>query len=150
MGVVLMGYSFITAAAKHLSMVEIDSWSSNQHEFNGVSSLKYMFGTKKQYFEATFIYYSDVGEEVQEYGQVTWYDARETNPMRTEHRLYYTDNSIVKKANINDLLVVGKKSNNSVVIIIVKNGCSYYNLFMDLFGLTCISNSYVIYDKIAM
>ena len=30
-----MSFSFVTAAAKHLSMVEIDYLNSNQHEFNG-------------------------------------------------------------------------------------------------------------------
>lgn len=145
-----MGYSFITAAAKHLSMVEIDSWSSNQHEFNGVSSLKRMFGDEKQYINATFIYYSESGEVIKEHGEVTWYDAREAHPKRTEYRLYYTDNSAVRKAKVNDLLIVGKNSDSSVVVIIAKRKCSYYNLFMDLFGLADITTSYVISDRIAI
>lgn len=145
-----MGYSFITAGAKHLSMVEIDSWSSNQHEFNGVAPLKRMFGTMRQYINATFIYYNETGEVIQECGEVTWYDAREAHPTRTEYRLYYTDNSAVRRAKVNDLLIVGKKSDNSVVVIIAKNKSSYYNLFMDLFGLTNITNSYVVYDRIAV
>ncbi|WP_353095729.1 hypothetical protein [Tissierella praeacuta] len=145
-----MGYSFITAAAKHLSMVEIDNWSSNQHEFNGVASLRRMFGTKRQYFNATFIYYDNTGEVMQEYGEVTWYDAREAHPTRTEYRLYYTENSVVRRASINDLLIVGKKSDNTIVVIIAKSGCSYYDLFMKLFGLTNITNTYVLYDRIAI
>lgn len=145
-----MAYSFITAGAKHLSMVEIDSWSSNQHEFNGVAPLKRMFGINRQKFNATFIYYNEAGEVIQELGEVTWYDAREMHQTRTEYRLYYTNNSAVRRANVNDLLIVGKKSDNSVVVIIAKNKCSYYDLFMDLFGLTDITNSYVVFDRIAI
>lgn len=145
-----MGYSFITAAAKHLSTVEIDALSSNQHEFNGVSTLKRMFGTNKQFLNATFVYYNEDGKVVQEQGEVTWYDAREAHPTRTEYRLYYTSNTAVERAKVNDLLIVGKNDDNSVVVIITKNESKYYNLFMDLFGLIDITNSYVVYDKIAI
>lgn len=146
----MMGYSFITAAAKHLSTVEIDSLHSNQHEFNGVASLRHMLGTERQCFDTTFIYYNETGKVIQESGEMTWYDAREAHPTRTEYRLYYTDNSVVGRANVNDLLIVGKQDDNTLVVIISENGCSYYDLFMNLFGLTNITRSYVITDRIAI
>ena len=37
---------FSAVAAKHLSAVEADSDVSDQHEYNGVSLLKKMFGTE--------------------------------------------------------------------------------------------------------
>ena len=43
-------------AVKILSDVEVNSWTSNQHEFNGVTQMKQLFGTKKQYFNANFVY----------------------------------------------------------------------------------------------
>lgn len=145
-----MKFSFIKAAAKHLSLVEIDSWSSNQHEFNGVSSLKELFGYNKQYFRTTFLFYDERGQSIQEYGELTWYDARENHPSRSEYRLYYTENSIVKRANVNDLLVVGKRNDNTIMVIIVKNKSPYYEIFMQLFGLSRITNNYVICDSIAV
>lgn len=145
-----MAYSFIKAGAKHLSSVEIDSLCSNQHEFNGVSSLKTIFGNKKQRFSATFIYYDEEGEDSKEYGTLTWYDAREANPLRTEYRLYYSDNNIVNLANTNDLLIVGKREDNTIVVIIAKNSCSYYHMFMQLFGLRNFTSSYVIANSVNM
>lgn len=143
-----MRFSFVTAAAKHLSMVEIDKLSSNQHEFNGVSTLRQMFGYSKQKFDATFIYYSEDGEELKNYGELTWYDAREAHLTRREYRLYYTENNVVKLANVGDLLIVGKKEDNSVIVIVAKNGCEYYNLFMQLFGLSSITSSYTVSNDI--
>lgn len=145
-----MLYSFVTAAAKHLSSVEIDRWSSNQHEFNGVSSLCRMLGNNRQSLTATFIYYDETGEVLSEAVNMTWYDAREAHPTRTEYRLYYSENSVIRRARVNDLLVVGKLDNNSLVVIIAKNQCEYYRLFMRLFGLNYNTSSYVIADNIAI
>lgn len=145
-----MRYSFITAAAKHLSLVEIDAWASNQHEFNGVSALRKMFGNSKCLFNVDFVYYNETGEVIHECGNVTWYDARLENPTRTEYRLYYSQNNVVKQANVNDLLIVGKKVDNTLSIIIAKNGCRCYNLFMDRFRLNYINTSYEISDRISV
>ena len=64
-------------AIKTLSEVEVNYWASNQHEFNGVTSLKRIFGMEKRYFNAKFIYMSDRGIEKEGRGSLTWYDARE-------------------------------------------------------------------------
>ena len=50
-------------AIKTLSEVEVNYWASNQHEFNGVTSLKRIFGMERQYFNAKFAYMSDKGIE---------------------------------------------------------------------------------------
>lgn len=143
-----MTFSFVTAAAKHLSAVEIDSWSSNQHEFNGVASLRQMFGYDRQNMKANFIYYDAHAVVVDEKVDLTWYDAREMNPKRTEYRLYYTENQVVRRAQVNDLLAVGKRDDNTIVVLIIKNGSSYYDVFMDLFGMDSITNTYVICNNI--
>ena len=145
-----MTFSFITAAAKHLSMVEIDCFRSNQHEFNGVASLKRMFGPTRQHFVSNFSYYDDHGLVCEDFGQVTWYDAREDNHSRTEYRLYYTGNQVVYEASVNDLLIVGKLDNQDISIIIAKNGSSYYHLLMNLFGIKQISSTYIIRNQIAL
>ena len=50
---------FKGVAAKILSAVEADPAKSNQHEFNGVTPLKKLFGLEKQTFPARFVYLSD-------------------------------------------------------------------------------------------
>ena len=88
---------FSGVALKNLSAVEADLVRSHQHEFNGVEGLKKIFGqaTGKQTFEAKFIYLTDHDDEpVISEGFLTWYDAREAHPKRSEHRLYFPTTEI--------------------------------------------------------
>lgn len=66
-------------AVKTLSAVEIDSWSSNQHEFHGVSALRALFGRSRQYLHARCIFLDNSGVRTASTG-LTWYDARENHP----------------------------------------------------------------------
>ena len=70
-------------AVKTLSEVEVNSWASNQHEFNGVTQLRELLGADKQSFSAHFYYLSNAGIKDRETGSLTWYDARENHPYRT-------------------------------------------------------------------
>jgi len=144
-----MPFAFATAAAKHLSSVEINNWNSNQHEFNGVASLRRMFGYNRQYLYANFIFWDNDYIVEDDAVNITWYDARENSLDRTEYRLYYTENSVVKHAQVNDLLVVGQQTDNSIVIMIVRHGSQQYNLFMRLFGMTRVTSRFVICNNIA-
>ena len=103
---------FTGVAAKRLSAVEADVLRSNQHEFNGVESLKRLFGSAsgKQQFPARFIYLADSADEaVVSDGFLTWYDARERHPTRSEHRLYFPTTSASERATEGDLLVIGRR-----------------------------------------
>lgn len=53
----MINIRFINAAAKTLRAVEVDSSSSNKHKFNGVDSLKRLFGYDRQILNATFAIY---------------------------------------------------------------------------------------------
>ncbi|KZE71678.1 hypothetical protein AV654_05580 [Paenibacillus elgii] len=79
---------FKGVAAKILCSVEINKWNSNQHEFHGVRVLKNIFGLKRQYFNARFIYVDKQGKMIQDTGRLTWYDAREYDLYRTPVILY--------------------------------------------------------------
>lgn len=69
-----------------------------------------MLGNDRQTFKASYIYISESEDEtIADEGSVTWYDAREQHPTRTEYRLYYTGNDVLYKAEQGDLLVIGKK-----------------------------------------
>ncbi|MCI5130994.1 MAG: restriction endonuclease, partial [Candidatus Electrothrix sp. EH2] len=103
-------------ALKNLSAVEADSFTSNQHEFNGVKDLRKILGEPygKERYRTQFLYLADHGDEpVIEEGVLTWYDARqkariERGVMRSEYRLYFPTNTIMQYANEGDILVIAK------------------------------------------
>lgn len=109
-------------ATKKLSLVEVNRTISNQHEFNGAGKLKDLLGIEsgRKYLESTFIYLSD-DEVINAFGKLTWYDARENNPNRTEWRLYYPVNDVMDKASPGDILYLLRKHDDNFLVIIVKN-----------------------------
>ena len=134
---------FAGVAAKMLSHVEADIFRSNQHEFNGVDALKRLFGEapEKQTFPARFIYLNDEDDEpVIADGFLTWYDARERHPTRTEHRLYFPSTSASECAAAGDLLVIGLRPNGAVLVVIAENGSTIANQVQWLFGLTDLAH----------
>jgi len=137
---------FSGIAAKRLTEVEITE-ISNQHEFNGISPLKDIFGSEKIKFTGKFILLNDEEDRIIEAdGALTWYDARENHATRTEYRLYYTGNSVIENASVGDLVIIGKTGENSVALIIAPaNSTSEKQLFW-LFGLSEVGNKFIIKD----
>ncbi len=134
---------FTGVAAKSLFAVEADIFRSNQHEFNGVEGLKQIFGqaTGKQKFPARFIYLNDHDDEpVIEDGFLTWYDARERHPTRSEHRLYFPTTTVSECAAAGDLLVIGRRPDGSVLVVIAESGSTIANQVQWLFGLTDLAH----------
>jgi len=130
---------FTGIAAKRLSAVEADLFRSNQHEFNGVEGLKQLFGqaTGKQTFAAKFIYLTDHdGEPVIADGFLTWYDAREKHPKRSEHRLYFPTTAVSQCAAAGDLMVLGRRPDGTVLVVVAANGSTVLNQIQWLFGLS--------------
>lgn len=86
---------------KSLSAVEARPERSNQHEFNGVAQLKQMLGMESRNFIGRFsLHGTSVTAEV----EVTWYDARAGHPTRSEHRLYFPPNAVMRHASEGDLV----------------------------------------------
>jgi hypothetical protein len=113
---------FDSVAAKTLSAVEACPSRSNQHEFNGVTALKEMFGPAKISLKTRFIYLSDDEDRTEQAcGTVTWYDARENHPTRTEYRLYFQTNEAIQNAKEGDLFIAGKKRDELYIIIAQSN-----------------------------
>lgn len=128
---------FSGVAIKTLSAVEADLVRSHQHEFNGVEGLKRIFGqaTGKQTFPAKFIYLTDHDDEpVVSEGFLTWYDAREAHPTRSEHRLYFPTTDVSNCAAEGDLLVIGLRQDGSVLVVIAENESTIANQVRWLFG----------------
>lgn len=132
---------FKGVAVKVLSAVEADITQSNQHEFNGVASLKRIFGTTRNKFPAKFIYLSDNDDEpVVDNGFLTWYDARESHPTRTEFRLYFPTTAVSMCASAGDTLFIGLCADNSILAIITEAGSTIGNQLQWLFGITDVSH----------
>jgi hypothetical protein len=134
---------FTGVAAKRLSAVEADIFRSHQHEFNGVEPLKRLFGQAKgkQTFPARFIYLNDHDDDpVIADGFLTWYDARERHPTRSEHRLYFPTTTVSECAAEGDVLVIGRRPDASVLVVVAENGSTIANQVQWLFGVTDLAH----------
>lgn len=131
--------------AKRLSSVEINPKTSNQHEFNGINEFRTIFGDDKKPFNGKFIYLTDDPEEtLVEEGILTWYDARENHPTRTEYRLYYSSNSVITTATEGDLLVIGQTGDDELAVIIASEGSTSEQQMKWLFGLEEVKTKFVV------
>lgn len=145
----MINIRFINAAAKTLRSVEVDISSSNQHEFNGVASLKRLFGYDRQILKATFVYISDE-HQIYGSGSLTWYDARANDPYRSEYRLYFTEDNVVYNGLPGDLLVIGINEINQVQVLIIKKDSVAFRAISSLFGIHGEQNSYVVRENIML
>ena len=105
--------------AKKLSAVEADAMKSNQHEFNATTKMKEILGVERRKFLTDFIYITD-DEEKSESSKdfLMWYDARENNPNRSEYKLYYPSNTVLKKAMVGDSLFICLKQDDTILCIV--------------------------------
>lgn len=128
---------FRGVAAKTLSAVEADPGVSRQHEFNGDSSLKSILGLEKRRMPARFVYLSDDVDSLNTAdGFLTWYDARENHPTRSEYRLYFPTTSVSKNFNAGDLFLCGLRQDGSALCVIAEGKSTSANQMRWLFGLT--------------
>lgn len=133
---------FKGVASKTLSAVEVDMSVSNQHEYNGVSALKKIFGTERKTFEAQFIYLNDEDSEpVTDSGSLTWYDARENHPKRSEYRMYFTSTAVSAIASAGDVIFICLKTDLSVVVILAEGKSTICNQLKWLFNIEDIKPS---------
>lgn len=108
------------ACIKTLSQVEVNPNRSNQHEFNGVAQLKDIFGLSRQ--EGISAVFSIRGLAGTTATWVTWYDAREDHPTRSEHRLYFPHNAVMSRAKAGDNILIGYDSSKRLHCILIPSG----------------------------
>ncbi len=138
---------FTGVGIKRLSQVEISPDLSNQHEFNGINEFRNIFGPEKKKFTAKFIYLSDDEDKlIESDGFVTWYDARENHPSRTEYRLYYSTNEVLTEAKANDLIVVGQTGEAKLAVIVAPQNSTAEKQLLWLFGVEEAANKFLIKD----
>lgn len=115
---------FRASCIKTLSAVEASPARSHQHEFNGVRELQSLFGINRFKAAATF---HVRGEDISCEGSLTWYDAREAHPTRTEYRLYFNDNPVMEQAGEGDNIIIGFDMSNSIHVILIKSGSANHS-----------------------
>ncbi|MGI5869762.1 MAG: type II restriction endonuclease [Kiritimatiellia bacterium] len=126
---------------KRLKPVEIDPESSNGHEFHGVTIFREILGTERKRFQTRMIYLCDSeGEILEDRPELTWYDARERHPTRSEFRLYYKNSVCIDKARPEDLMVlcVNKakdEETRTLTVLIAKHGDTIESQLAWLFGI---------------
>lgn len=127
---------FSGIAAKRLRPVEVGPGVSNQHEFNGNSRMAAVFGKNRIKMETDFIFLTDSEDEtIAQKGLLTWYDARENHPSRSEFRLYFSENEVMETALPADLLVVARRPDGSALLLIVKEKTTVEQQILWLFKL---------------
>lgn len=127
---------FEAVAQKELSAVEVDKAISNQHEFNGAVSLKKIFGATRKVYPAHFIYLNDTdGWPNGEDGFLTWYDARENDPKRSEYRMYYSTTEAFSRASTGDTLFLALRPDERILAIFTEKDSTIENQIRWLFGL---------------
>lgn len=132
---------------KRLSQVEVLPDLSNQHEFNGISRFKDIFGSDKRKFKTKFIYLADEDDKtVVDDGFMTWYDARQNHATRTEFRFYYSSNAVLSQARVNDLVVVGLTKVGDLAVIVAPQSSTSERQLQWLFGIDNVTDSFVVRD----
>ncbi len=115
---------FDEVAFKILAQVDTISSVSNQHEWNGVTALKRLFGEHRRECPVIFTYLHEEESRISSVeGMVTWYDSREKSSARTgrsEFRLYYPSNDVTREMKAGDLLVIARKEETFHIFIAEK------------------------------
>lgn len=128
---------FTGAASKTLSAVEASPERSNQHEYNGTAALKALFGESGQRrIPARFFRFREEDETpLTSEGFLSWYDARENHPTRSEYRLYFSGNDVTALAKEGDVIVFARRPDGSVFVILADPSGTVWNQLAWLFGL---------------
>ena len=136
---------FCDVAVKRLSAVEADSTKSSQHEFQGVQSLRSIFGTERiKEMPTRFIYVSDEDDKsLQEDGFLTWYNCRENKPRSAEYHLYYSTSAVSETMQEGDLLVIARKTDGKIYVVVTQGGSTAGNQLLWLFGIAAVGNEFI-------
>lgn len=128
---------FTGAASKTLSAVEADAARSNQHEYNGTAALKALFGESEQKrIPARFFRFREEDETpLTSDGFLSWYDARENHPTRSEYRLYFSGNDVTRLAKEGDVIVFARRPDGTTFVILTDPSGTVWNQLAWLFGL---------------
>lgn len=135
-------------ASKRLSEVECNPNRSNQHEFNGTVALKQFFGhERRELHDVQFVFLDDDDDEeaCRDIGNVTWYDAREQHPTRSEFRLYFTSNQVMSRASAGDLLAICQNGGR-IQFVVASEESTVESQIKWLFGLHDVERQFNLFE----
>ncbi len=134
---------FTGIAVKRLSAVETDPNTSNQHEFNGVVQMAAIFGRDRTSMPCRYLYLGNYEEETAVAdGFLTWYDARERHPSRTEYRMYFQSNCVTELSSEGDILIIGRRPEGNALVIVIRQDSTFERQVLWLFGITNENNTF--------
>jgi hypothetical protein len=134
-----MNLSDVFAAVAHKELVTVDlpHAGSNQHELNGVSALRELFGINgATQGKINWHYFADDREPEQEEGHFTFYDARARGSQRTgrsEWRFYYCG-EFLSRASAGDLLVLARSPVGRCYGLVFQHGSAWQRAANELLG----------------
>lgn len=127
---------FRAVGYKRLAAGEVSPQVSNQHELNGVSAFRRIFGDQDVEGQSRFIYLADEEDgSVVDTGRLKWYDARASHPTRTEYRIYYSSSEVFTRAEEGDLLILAIQKDGEYLTIVAPAGSSVEQQLTWLFEL---------------
>ncbi|MXZ55168.1 MAG: hypothetical protein F4Z14_03255, partial [Gammaproteobacteria bacterium] len=131
-----MNLSSAFAAIVHKKLVPVDlpDRGSNQHEINGVRALRDLFQGTKYKGPVTWSYFRDGEDPISEEGSLTFYDARENDPQRSEWRLYYTG-QFLYRADPGDVLILARTETGSLYALVFEANSGWHRSANRLFGI---------------
>lgn len=147
---------YISAVAtKTLSVVDVDSKKSNQHEFGGVGrAVAEILGTEDRKaseghgIDTVVIYVDDDGDPITADIQTSWYDARRQNPNRpAEWRLYYQPCRPLQLANPGDTLYCGYLADGRLLLLVTQADSSVDSKVRWLFGIENTGTRFEVHDN---
>ncbi len=140
---------FEAIAVKRLSAVEVTPAKSHQHEFNGSKELKAVIRSdERKQFTTKFLWIEEQNEGLSDDGVMTWYDARENHPSRSEFRLYFPDNMVMSMAREGDTMFIAKRTDGTLLVILTSPESTMESQLYWLFGLPCPSYQKFEYSEI--
>lgn len=140
---------FTGVASKRLAAVEVNRIVSHQHEFNGVTELRHLLGENRAVYPTRFVYLSDGDDEaIVEDATLTWYDARENDPKRTEWRLYFPRTTVTDCASEGDVLVIGLRRDGPLLLLVVEGGSTIASQILWMFGFADVHPGFSIREEL--
>lgn len=144
---------FTGVAHKRLVTVDLPRQGSNQHELNGVFSLRELFGTsQKTQGTLAWHYFADDQETLKEEGGFSFYDAREKSKERTgrtEWRMYYTG-EFLKCAKAGDLLIFAITRSGQFYSLVFEKDSAWMRAAQALFGEPMLSQAFDVLETSAL
>lgn len=127
---------FVGAVAKRLTLVETITERSNQHEFQGIQSLRQLLGEDdRKEVPTRFIWLSDEDGSFTDEGFLSWSNVRKGKPRSAEFHLYYSTNTVTETMSVGDLLIIALHRDGSLLAIVTPAAGTTQNQLLWLFGL---------------